>query len=203
MVYAFSGAHRSGKTTLAKAVAEDLGVMFHETKTGEVLKAAGIDIVANMTIGERMVAQEYLLDHHVKTIEALPRPLIVDRCPIDMMAYTLAEIGMHTLTDPELDKRINDYVGKCLAATNMHYMMAVVTRPLPFYVVEEGKPPPSKTYQWHIQTIIEGGFDLVADNIMIATMAMTDFVQRRHCAAECIADAMDSLDQAAKEARLH
>lgn len=161
MVYGFSGAHRSGKTTLARRIAEDFGFEFLETKTGEVMKAHGIDIVANMPIADRITAQEILLDHHIKVISAAGRPLITDRTPLDMLAYTLGEVFMNniTMTTEEsrlIDKRIKAYSERCMREARRHYHAVVIVRPLSIYVDEEGKPPASRAYQDHFDMLVTG-----------------------------------------------
>ena len=195
MVYAFTGSHRSGKTTLAKAVAQELDIPFYETRSGDVLKAAGINLVGNLSIEDRMAAQELLLDHHVKTLAELPRPLIVDRCPLDMFAYTLAEIGMHTVTDEALDQRLQRYLSRCLTATELHYAGAVLCPPLPSYDAQDGKPPPSVTYQAHIHTLISGAIEIV-DAVSFIALNTPDPQKRLDLASDFIVELMDEMEKA-------
>lgn len=198
MVFAFSGAHRSGKTTLARRVSEDLGIEFYETKTGEVLKQAGINIVADMSIRDRMKAQELLLDHHLAMIKKLPRPLIVDRCPIDMLAYTLGEIGMHTIHDPALDSQITTYTARCLNSMELHYAGAVICQPLPAYEAQDGKPPPSRAYQQHIHHLIMGGFGAL-EYVSFQELLATDFERRVENAAEFICGELEDIAKAKEQ----
>jgi predicted ATPase len=198
MVFAFSGSHRSGKTTLARRVSEDLGIEFYETKTGEVLKQAGINIVADMPIRERMKAQELLLDYHLQMIKELPRPLIVDRCPIDMLAYTLGEIGMHTIHDPELDAQIMAYSARCLHSMELHYAGAVICQPLPSYDAQDGKPPPSRAYQQHIHHLIVGGFDAL-EYVSYQELVELNFERRVELASEFICLELEDIAKAKEQ----
>jgi predicted ATPase len=194
MVYAFTGSHRSGKTTLAKAVAEDLGIEFYETKTADVMAALGIDIVSALSLADRLGAQELLLNHHLKMLADLPRPLIVDRCPIDFFAYTIAEIGMHSGMNAELDARMTRYLNRCLFEMERNYAVAIVCAPLPHYKIEKNKPAPVRSYQQHFHHIVEGavyGLDWIT-HVSLPAMPLE---QRRQVANEVIVEAMKELEQ--------
>ena len=194
MVFAFTGAHRAGKSTLAKRVAEDLGIEFYETKSGDVLKQAGINLVGNMDLKQRMIAQELLLDHHLNMLKELPRPLIVDRCPIDMFAYTVGEVAMHSVKDPELDAQIQRYLDRCLHMMEMHYAVAIICPPLPAYDAQDGKPPPSRTYQTHIHHLISGACENL-EHVTYGTLTSADFDERHSASCEIICDTMNEMAQ--------
>jgi predicted ATPase len=192
MVFAFSGSHRSGKTTLARAVADDLGIEFHETRTGDVMKELGINMVGDMSLLDRIHAQEILLGHHLKVIADLPRPLIVDRCPIDMLAYTIAEVGMQSLkSNAELDARLQHYAGMCVKATDMHYCAGIICPPLPSYDAQDGKPPVSRAYQTHIHHLIMGVF---AESNYVSRLILSNdnFESRRETSAEFICERIEA-----------
>lgn len=198
MVYGFCGAHRSGKTTLARRVAEDLGIEFLEVRTGPVMKAHGINIVADMPMNERIAAQEILLAHHVKTIEEAGRPLITDRTPLDMAAYTLGEVFMNRLkmeTDEErrLDARVDAYVATCMALFRRHYQAAVMVKPLEIYVDEDGKPPASRAYQWHFNYLLRGLLD--SSKITHAILNGDDFERRVESAGNFVISQIEELER--------
>lgn len=164
-MFGFAGAHRSGKTTLARAVAEKLGILFHETSTTQVCKELGLDPVRpGMSFPDRMNVQTAILSHHLDLLRTLPRPCIVDRTPIDMAAYLLAEVAMHTDLagggDREAFDRFDNLAARtlniALEAMNRHYGLVIIVAPLPTYVAEEGKPPVNLTYQLHIDALIRG-----------------------------------------------
>jgi len=154
-MFAFTGSHRSGKTTLARDVAGRLGLFFHETSVSRLMQERGINMVEDMSIEKRLEAQEILLEAFAEQLNDIPSPFVSDRCPIDMIAYTLAEVGMHD-SSKELGERIQAYTDHALEITAMHYDLIVVTRPLPSYEEDPTKPPMNPAYQSHIQFIIEG-----------------------------------------------
>lgn len=164
MPFGISGAHRSGKTTLARELSVMLGIHFEETKTSDVMRAKGFDMTGAMTIERRVEAQEILLDHHIELLGKLPRPVILDRTPLDMAAYMLGEVTMLN-TDHVLGCRIQKYVDKAMKATTDHYDTIFVVRPLPLYVIEDGKPPDNPAYQWAFQMLLEGSLWTLAGDL--------------------------------------
>lgn len=164
MPFGICGAHRSGKTTLARAVAEKLEIHFEATNTSEVMRAKGFEMVSDMSVERRIAAQEALLDHHEELLHRLPRPVVLDRTPLDMIAYMLGEVTMHN-TSAELGTRIMEYVDRAHAIAATHYDSIFVLRPLPVYEVAEGKPPLNPAYQWGFQMLAEGSMAVLADDI--------------------------------------
>ncbi|SER28024.1 AAA domain-containing protein [Faunimonas pinastri] len=203
-MFGLIGAHRTGKTTLAKKVAEDLGIHFHETSTTKVMKELGYDAVADLPMAERITAQEKLLDRHIKDLQKLPRPCITDRTPLDMLAYALGELTMHN-ADSELAKRYAAYADRCLETTRLYYDTLVLLRPLPTYEEDPTKPPANRAYQTLIQLLIEGGVDQVGRDIegtscLINTL---DLGERTEACKQVLTDRMQEIAREHSEIWLH
>lgn len=203
MTFGIAGSHRTGKTTLARAVAKEMGFHFHETSTATVMRERGFDMVGDMSFARRLQAQEILLDHHLRMIAILPRPLVLDRTPLDMMAYLLAEVGMHTLDDPDLQRRVDAYVEACLHATRLHYDVVLAVRPLDDYAVEDGKPPMNEPYQHHVQFLIEGGLSQVCRYVVTGTLPMQDFDMRVKTTCNLLSSRMETITAMRQETILH
>lgn len=156
----FTGASRTGKTTLARICAENLGFTFHEMKTAEIMAAAGYENVGNLSIDDRIKAQTAYLDHYEKLIEELPRPVIVDRTPIDLIGYLMAEVGMHATT-PEQGAAVSAYASRALNMADRSFGMIFAVRPLGHYQEALGKAPGNRGYQWHTQFIMEGALGML------------------------------------------
>lgn len=176
MCIAFVGAHRTGKTTLAREVSKVTGIPFAETSTTAVMRELGLNPVANMPFMDRLHLQEILLKHHIEWIKTLPRPVILDRSPFDMVAYTVAELGMHH--DLEVDERVMNYMAAAMNVVKRHYGMVLAVRPLTTYEVDPTKPPPSMSYQTHIQFIIEGGMSLLQEMVQTHVIPENDLEER-------------------------
>jgi len=169
-------------------IAEILGFHFHETSTSQVMKEGGFVAVADMPMVERLAAQEYVLARHIADLEALPRPCIVDRTPLDMLAYLMGEVTMHN-TSPELWPAIDEYRKKAIRVTDLHYDAIVFLRPLSFFEAAPDKPPPNVAYQWHIQMLIEGAA-LQLRNVSMCRVASEDLEDRVESGANFIVDRM-------------
>ena len=202
MSFGFAGAHRTGKTTLAKQVAEDMGYHFHDASVSKIMRAHGINAVGDIPLGERIAAQEFLLDKFLENLKSAPRPMITDRTPLDMIGYMLGEVTMHN-TDIELGKRINAYAIKCLEATVNHFDTVIIVRPLKLYVVDPKSPPPNAAFQALVQFIIEGAARQVDDIIFVHTLTGSDFQLRRDHSQLIFHERMEQLGEESKAVALN
>jgi predicted ATPase len=150
-----SGAHRTGKTTLAKAISKEMGFHYHDASVTKIMRECGINGVADIPLIERIQVQNFILDRFCADVKKAPKRSICDRTPLDMIGYMLGEVTMHN-TPADLHGPISNYVDRCLKATEQHFDLVLFVRPLPLFVVEEGKPPENKAYQTLVQYIIEG-----------------------------------------------
>ncbi|MCP1539983.1 AAA family ATPase [Methylorubrum extorquens] len=182
----FTGASRTGKSTLARAAGEALGLPYFEMKTAEIMKAAGYENIGNLPIEERLAAQDAYLKAYGEILGSLDRPTIVDRTPIDLIGYMMAEVGMHATT-PEQGERIRDYCERALTMANRNFAMIFVPCPLPTYEMAEGKAPPNRAYQWHTHWIMEGAMQMLRGPMSIR-VSTTDPDKRLQGVCEVIAD---------------
>jgi len=149
---ALAGAHRSGKSTLAKTIAYVAkGVTYVPSQTTSVFKSLGLDISKPLTFDQRMLAQEAILDLHLHDVQHAPTPWIACRSTLDFAAYAMAEWGKNA--PPEGEDRLLGYVDKCLKAASWTYTGIILVQPGIPYVEEEGKAPPSKTFQELMNTL--------------------------------------------------
>lgn len=184
MIYGISGAHRSGKTTLAKAVAERTGITYLDASVSKIMKENGFNAVGNMDLGKRLEAQKILLDVHREMLESQSGPVITDRTPVDFAAYMLCEVNMHS--DPELGDIVHDYMVECLNLVCTHYDGLLVARPLPYYQVEEGKPSENKAYQWNLNMTIEGIMSYLSGSITFGVLSGIEFDGRVNAVTEFV-----------------
>jgi hypothetical protein len=202
MSFGFAGCHRSGKTTLAKLVAEDLKMNYFDASTTRVMREAGINAVGDVPIEQRMDAQEFLLKRFLQNLTLAPRPIITDRTPLDMIGYMLSEVTMHN-TSPELGKRINNYVNTCLTATLNYFDTIIVIGPLAHYAADPTKPPPNLAYQRNVQFLIEGAAAQVEACMYIERLEETDLAKRRDYSGQIFHGRMAQLSAQAKTMRTH
>lgn len=157
MTIGLTGSHRTGKTTLARAVAEKLGLEFVETSASSVFKLMGLDPAKTYDFSTRLTVQENILEsfeavyaeHSAKSL------CITDRTPLDLMAYTLAEAIGETVL-PEDQSRLTKYMARCIEVTNRRFCSLVVVQPGIPLVLEEGKAALNNGYIEHLNAIVLG-----------------------------------------------
>lgn len=177
-MFGLSGSSRTGKTTLAKQIAEDLGIRYFDASVTKIMQGAGYNPVGALTIDERIDAQVKLLDTYTDAIHAVQEIFITDRTPLDFIGYMLGEVSMTNTTEDQ-GRRIDDYVRRCLDTTRKLFTCIAIVRPLPFYEAAEDKPKPNPAYQRHVQFIIEGAAQSLLADLNLMTAVTTEFEERR------------------------
>lgn len=158
MLIGISGAHRSGKTSLAKSFAEANSKewTFHPHKTITFSKK---NIVKELSLSERIDAQIEILENHkvfIDDLKAKGGNVIVDRTPLDFIVYLLCEVGM--TSDLDHSSTIMRYIDDCLHYLNMNFNEIFMLNPLDIFVEEEGKPAKNIAYQTHFHFLMKGLF---------------------------------------------
>lgn len=151
----FGGAHRTGKSTLARAVAPSLHLPVIESRAGEVIRELGIDMAADLSLKERISVQELILDAAIDDYKRHAGSFISDRTPLDMAAYILADCLKNSGTAEEQRLAVA-YVERCIDVTNKNFTCLILVKPGIPYVVEANKPPPSVAYQEHHGMLVQG-----------------------------------------------
>jgi predicted ATPase len=177
MGFGLAGAHRSGKTTLAKDIAERGKMHLHEASVSALAREIGVNSVAELPILQRIEVQEHILSRFIEDFVKAPRPCVTDRTPLDMAAYMLGEVTMHNTSEIE-DRAINAYVQRCLDETARHFDAVVITRPLADYAYDPKSPPPNRSYQRGIQFLIEGAANQLNRQLASAVLTTNDHESR-------------------------
>ncbi len=147
------GAHRTGKSTLAEKLAHSLGIPFVQTTTSQVFAEAGLDPAQPMDFSTRLMIQQKVLLAGEAVWSSSSPPFVSDRTPIDMMAYTLADIQGTTVVDfPQLSA----YLQQCFASTNRFFRHLFIVQPGIPLVHAEGKAALNPAYIEHINTLVIG-----------------------------------------------
>jgi hypothetical protein len=156
------GAHRTGKTTLAIAIADRLNIPFVRTTTSQVFAQIGLDPAETMDFKTRLFVQNHVLDAAEQVWQSSPQPFISDRTPIDMIAYTLGDIQGKTKVDFDL---LNQYIERCFASTNQFFQNLAIIQPGIPLVYEQGKAALNAAYIEHINVLVIG---LCGDRRLVA-----------------------------------
>lgn len=130
MIVSVIGAHRTGKSTLAKHYAQKTGCLFLETSTSAVFAELGIDPAAKLDFKTRMDVQEKILEvleGQYRSV-SLKQDVITDRSPLDMVAYTMADCAGDAVPEDQ-QERLAKYIDKCFEVTNRYFSVVVLVQP--------------------------------------------------------------------------
>jgi predicted ATPase len=157
MIASLIGAHRTGKTTLARHYAQKTGCLFLETSTSAVFAELGVDPAKPMDFKTRMNAQEKILE----TLEAqyravsLKHDVITDRSPLDMIAYTMGDAVGDAVPEDQ-QERFAKYIDKCFEVTNKYFGVVVLVQPGIAMEPTPGKAAANRAYCEHLNLLLKG-----------------------------------------------
>jgi hypothetical protein len=147
------GSHRTGKTTLAKEIAEKTGLEFIQTSTSEVFSQNGLHPSQSMDFTTRIWIQNKVISAAEKVWSDAREKFITDRTPIDMMAYTLADIDGKSSVD---FSALEGYLGHCFRVTDSLFSHLFILQPAIPLVHEEGKAALNRAYMEHLNILMQG-----------------------------------------------
>ncbi|SFJ49303.1 AAA domain-containing protein [Sphingomonas sp. NFR04] len=160
----FAGAHRVGKTTLARAIAKLFDVPFLSSSAGVVAEIHGFDMERHNRLNTGTVMQGRIMDAMVGQIEASaalskahggPVSYVCDRTPIDAAAYYLADASA-AAGSPRVRDDCVQYVESAISLTAQHFDLVILVPPAITFEPMDGKPPMNAAYQEHIHFLVRG-----------------------------------------------
>lgn len=155
-MFGLCGAQRTGKSTLAGAFSEEVGVPALYTSASGVFAEMGLDPKADYPLAQRLDVQRRILDSFEKQYRSVAGGVFVaDRTPIDMMAYTIADVQRANVPS-ELEGVIESYLKDCIEVSNATFSILMVVQPGIAVVEAEGKAPGSFAYTEHINHLVMG-----------------------------------------------
>ncbi|SCW95921.1 AAA family ATPase [Ancylobacter rudongensis] len=195
MLYGLAGSSGTGKTTLAKRIAAELDITYMPTSITECAKRHGFDPVGILSLQDRIVLQLHLLQDHLDMLDAAPRPLIVDRTPIDFIGYMMAEVDMnsHLRLSAEEIERIEQYKRLCQTAAVKHYDAIFMLGQLDTYEVANTRPAANRAYQTHSQLVMLGALTELSGRLDHVVLRVTDLEQRVEFLHDTIAKRLDEI----------
>lgn len=192
------GAHRTGKSTLARRFAQAQGIPFVATSISAVFEQVGLDPKAEYPMEVRLLTQELIL----KTLEGqyaqaakTSRMFVTDRTPIDMASYMIADVQRSTLFDQEKHAlAVCDYVDRCIKSTAQFFSVVVLVQPGIKVIEADGKAPGCPAFMEHLNLLQIG---LLGDSRNLVPRyqiprAMTDLEQRLFALHGAVKGAIDA-----------
>lgn len=153
----FCGAHRVGKTTLAKRVADELGYTFIDGSCTGVFEKLGLAANQPLNFKERLSVQIEIFDRYLDNVSGATN-FVTDRTPFDYFGYTMAELNTMAVSGENahiVEQAVETYFGACGIALNKTIdLMFLVSPGIPIVNVE-GKGIISKPYIDHVGYLIE------------------------------------------------
>ena len=201
MSLGLTGAHRVGKTSLAREVAAARGIPFIQTSTSSVIKKIGLDPSLPMTFDSRMKVQWAILEHYDEVFRGQDF-FITDRTPIDLIGYTLADIT--GLIDADYAE-IRRYMAECHSLGEKVFTRYVLIQPGIPLVHEEGKAPLNMAYIEHLNLLMLGALHNPEQKVLRGVMPREAIQMNRRVKA--IIEVIDRIGaeaiSAKQKARLH
>ena len=179
MSWGLCGSHRTGKSTLAKAFAEQTGVKYVATGASATFERLGFDPKKDYDFGTRLMIQREILKDVDALYERSGVRFITDRTPIDLLGYTLADVTRENVSGA-LAAELLRYMTDCFASINRHFTTLVLVQPGIELIEAEGKAPANPAYVEHLNALMLGllaGGKLECDYFQIPR-ACTDLKQR-------------------------
>ena len=171
------GSHRTGKTTLAIALAARSGKSVLKTQTSAVFAANGLDPAQVMDFKTRLWIQGHILADAQNLWENQSQAFIADRTPLDMLAYTLADIQGTTEVD---HVALQAYSARCFALTNQFFPQLVILPPAIPLVYEAGKAALNPAYIEHLHGVMLGlaHEEALKSQVLVMPRALLDLDMR-------------------------
>lgn len=181
MKIALCGAHRSGKTTLAKAFADRHGIKYLDMSTRSVISSLGLDVSVPLSPDDRKRLQNRLLAKYAELYRT-PGSWVADRSPLDLVAYSLMEYPG--------DDWVDTYSHDCLRI--LSYLTHLVYVPSTIPVVEDRNKPTASLSS-----------DVRLKNDLLIRGAISRFVEERDLSLDLVYmrlnSNMNSVEQRVKQ----
>ncbi|MEZ5673393.1 MAG: AAA family ATPase [Thiotrichaceae bacterium] len=178
------GSHRTGKTTLAQALAQRHHTDFIASSVSAIFKQHTLQADAQMDFKARLWIQQRILETAEKLWQDAPAHFVTDRTPLDFMAYTLCDIQGTTQVDFD---ELTQYITRCFDVINQIFTRIIVVQPGIPLIYAEGKAALNQAYIEHLNTVILG---LCHDErlhcpVTIITRNILDIEQRLEISSPC------------------
>lgn len=161
MLIGIMGAHRVGKTTLARELQSNCDAHFSPFSASAVIAKHNLDARTIATLEQRITVQEDILEHYVdylKITKTQHERVVVDRTPLDFIAYLYGDIGSVSCSEitENIQERITDYRDKCLHLAGAEFSLLLHVQPGIAIVEDSKSAAPQRNYIDHLDLIFHG-----------------------------------------------
>jgi len=196
-----AGAHRTGKTTLAKVCSERLHLPFIETDVASVFKRMSFDPKKRYDFATRISIQWEILKQLIEKYDQANRAtFITDRTPFDLVAYTIADINRDGLSEDDQETFMR-YMAACFDVADRYFGVVVIVQPGIDIVENKNKANGDKAHMEHINMLLSG-FAVNADTHVPFTFIprhILDIDRRVKCVEESVLIASKAFESVAEK----
>lgn len=150
-----AGAHRTGKSTLAREFSQRSRVPLVLTTASATFKRLGADPSLDYVFDDTLTIHEEILSDLTEQWQNGGNFFVTDRTPIDVYAYLTCSIQRQTLT-ADMERSLSRFKSRCLSVSEAFFKLYYVLQPGIKLVYEEGKAPLSVGYIDHLSDVIVG-----------------------------------------------
>jgi predicted ATPase len=152
------GAHRTGKSTLAAALAERLGIVQVPSPVSRIARSYGFDMDKDRRDDPRFFAMQQEILRELTMSVMQPSQFVSDRTPLDAAAYLLADVQANT-GDDAWREEVLIYADRARMVTDKFYDFVFLVPPGIDFDPMDGKPGANLAYQEHHHLICRGLMD--------------------------------------------
>lgn len=128
--YGIAGAHRSGKTTLARAVSVQHGLEYLDANVSGTIAELGYTPRQELPFKERLKVQNAILESlAIKYALMGDKEFVTDRTPMDVLGYTFSEVQRSTL-DAEDRVAFTKHVERAIQVTAQNLKGVMLVQPV-------------------------------------------------------------------------
>lgn len=191
----FTGAHRSGKTTLANFAASEYGLTKIDSPAGKIVQGFGFDMgwdnrlafnrfEGNGSVVTGIDMQWEIYNSLLDSLSEAKDNYVSDRTPIDVAAYLMADATGYVGDEWAREQTVL-MAEQAIRDTERLFDVVILTPPLLYYLEEVGKPANNPAYQEHHHFLCRGilfddDLDLFWDEIRRESFSLetrTNFVR--------------------------
>ncbi|MDH1221118.1 AAA family ATPase [Aeromonas caviae] len=132
------GAHRTGKTTLARALAESTGLTLMDAGVSAVFRELGLEPSRTLSFADRMKVQDAILAKYLDLMAGAEN-VVIDRTPIDFIGYLLADLNQDHYQEEGVSQWVVEYIERCIQAARQTMSLIIFVSPGIPLEMAEGK----------------------------------------------------------------
>jgi hypothetical protein len=152
------GAHRTGKSTLARALSEHLDYELVLTNAAQVFKNLAASPRIEHGVDEHLMIHEKLLEQLSKDYLSAQsgKPFVADRSPLDVVMYLIGDIHRGITFTPAQQNRFDRIVRRAQDLCRFHFSALIRVQPGIPIIDDPTKAPPNKAYIEHLNLVAWG-----------------------------------------------